>query len=431
MNIQTYKFKNGATLLFRRLKHNKGVWFQMFYNIGAANSEYKPGLLHFGEHLRAMKTKDMPKTECDKFVTYNAITYNAFTSLDTLSFYGYSSIKKIKETFHIVTEKMINNEVTEEEFENERKVILNEIDRAKDSDERNNSKAVMQTIYKNPFYHCNVIGEHEDIKSYTQQQVQEHINKVINTHNLTICIVGDIKPSKAKRLVKKYVFKKIPSTKPEIFAMDDTYEFYENSRINIVTNTNVSTQVTISFPFKLEGKNYGLKESYMIYKYINNMFNNWSGIVYQKLRVENGLIYGGEARANIYKGKGTYDISYKCNKSNINKSLEILANALKEIKITKQQFKEIKKLNKLRQDKNFRPTYGERVRSMFETYRIHNKFFKGKYTDKLYNKITYKEVNKIIDRIFKNNIVFVTTYGNAKQEDIYTIEEIEKLFFEK
>ena len=104
--------KDGAVLLYQRRRINKSACFQLFFNVGTANSEYKPGLLHFGEHLRCKQTKNLSQEKCNEIMTKNAMYLNGSTSLSHLSFICLNSVKKIVPTLELMTAlKMMITEI--------------------------------------------------------------------------------------------------------------------------------------------------------------------------------------------------------------------------------------------------------------------------------------------------------------------------------
>ena len=423
--------KDGAVLLYQRRRINKSACFQLFFNVGTANSEYKPGLLHFGEHLRCKQTENLSQEKCNEIMTKNAMYLNASTSLSYLSFICLNSIKKIVPTLELMVEKMLCSKLDDEIFENEKKVICNEIDRTKDDDNRNIYINMKTNILKNEFYSCNNIGEHSDIHSYNQEMVQEHIAKVINSNNLVISVAGNISLFRVRYLIKKYVMNKINTSPSQIKAMDANFEFNDTSKLSITTNTNATTHVGISFPLELNGKYFGLKEQTILNRYIMTLLNDRTGIIFKELREKNGLIYSGYADFSCKENKLHLNIQYKTNKTQIKESLKVLSTAFKNLNMSLEKMEEIKLKNKLSEDKSMPISVEQSSSKMFFTYDFYKKFISKSLHKRLYRKITLDEINEIINRLLSSQKIFVYIYGNATEEDVYTIEELENMFLNK
>lgn len=424
------KLKNGATLIYKREKINNAVALGWFYNVGAGNSEYKPGILHFGEHLRAKQTKEMSIEECDKFSKTNAIYTNAFTSLENLTFVSISSRKKVNDAAKIISEKMFNDRISDELYDKERKVILNEIERSKDDDDKQHALLSLQTIYKNDLYKADVLGHNNEILNYSQDEVQEHISKVINSNNLVAVVTGNISKWHAKKLVNEHVLSKIETSTPTIESMNQLREFNEKSKLVIKYNDLNASIVTISFPVHLKGKKPFYKHYRAFRPYILDSFNNIDGLLNKVLRRQNGLVYYANASFTNAVNNALFTIKYKINTNNINKSLELLSEAIKNLQITEKEFKEIKALHKLNEDLKNPDNFGfDNLSILYQTYKINGKFYSNRLWKKAYKQQTVEHINSVINDTFKNNKIYVTISGKVKEEDVYPIKTIEKMFF--
>ncbi len=421
--------KNGAVLLYKKRTINKSVSFRAYFTVGASNSNYMPGMLHFGEHLRCKKTADKTVAECDDLAYKLGMGLNGGTGWDSLSFYAFNSNKQFAPTLKLMAEKMLNTSVTDEEFENEKKVIYSEIDNYKDNDERNISKNTIQTAIQNPYYFCNVLGEKSDLEAYDQTTVQNHISSVINSNHLVASVAGNISAYRAKRLVNKYILSHLPTTKPTVTRYDDELVFQNNSNLTIATNSNTTCTVTISFPVEFYGKLYGEKDAQILNSFITRMFNEKAGIILKQLRTLGGLIYSGYSYCMIHKNKGLFTIYYKTSKPNVNKSLEMLASVTRNLQITKEQYDDIKFKVELGKDKRMPNSLDQTTDKMFYNFRTYGKFHRGRIFEKIYKSITIADINTVLNRLFQNNKVFVHVFGNATENDVFTMNQIHNLFF--
>ncbi|MCF0178317.1 MAG: insulinase family protein, partial [Bacteroidales bacterium] len=124
------------------------------------------------------------------------------------------------------------NTVTQPGLEREIDVICNE----KRQTEVNNAYGMMNDIMSKAFfpsrhpYSWTVIGEFDDIKSATIEDVKEFYRTYYVPSNATLCIAGDFDPVETKAMIEKY-FGEIPShpvEKPKVWnvTLDQTKELY-------------------------------------------------------------------------------------------------------------------------------------------------------------------------------------------------------------
>ncbi len=324
---------------------------------------------------------------------------------------------------------MLNDRVDDTSFENERKAIYSEIDRLKDNDDRQSSIGLTKLAYKNQTYLSDLAGEHKDIEKLSQDEVQNHISDILNTNNLVVSMVGNLSLFKTKRLIKKIIIKSLTKTPPTITAMDDSFLCNDKSAMSFNTNSNKTTYVKIAFPFNLQGDYYGLKERLIISNYILPLFNNQAGIIRKKLRSENGLVYNGSVSFVTFKEKGLIFIKYKTNKSQINESLDLFADGIKNLEISESYFKELREIKKIRHDKEFPASLSNIDEDIYNSYKNYNKILNPKIKEKLFKQIKFEEVNNLIKSIFNQNLIFLHFFGSAEENDVYTIDQIQNKFF--
>ncbi len=427
------KLKNGAILLYKKRRVNKSTYMKIAFNIGAWNSDYRPGILHLGEHLRTKRTKELSIEECLKLKAKEDMYTNASTVDRTLSFSAYNANKNFDTTIKLMTEKMFNDEMSDEEYKKEVKIVTQEIDDRKNREQEKLRISINSNLFKdNCFVFVDLGGTKDYLDSYTQKDVQEYVSRVINSNSMVVSVSGSVRLRKVKKIVKKYVLNKINTAPLTISSGDFNFYFKEKSSLKLEPFDRKTCKILISFPFKLNGKLYGYKDSVVLSKYIIEFLDSSTGIVSKKLRTENGLIYSNSVNYWAEEVDGCLNIEYEINKDNIKKSITILAENLKGLALTKEAFDEINYLEKIRENKGLPGKHSETVDRMLRAYRLYKKFYKIKVFKKISKSITLDDVNNKIKEIFENNNrIFVHVQGDAEPKDVYTIEEIEELFFKK
>lgn len=422
--------KYGATLLYKKRTLNKSAFICLTYNVGASNTAYQPGILHFGEHLRAKRTKNMNQAECSAYSTKLDAMTNAATGPHYVKFLCENSTKNLEETFQFICDKMVHNSIAEDEFDREKTIIASEILNRKDDDDYQSYHHLIKLATQNPYYHSNVLGETEDITNFKQQEIQNHIGDIINSNNLVVQVAGNLSKHKAKKLVYKHALSQISHISPTIQRLNDHPNFYETSQISVVTNDNKTAYVKIAFPYYLEDGLAGVKTEKIIGSYILPLFNKRDGIIFRSLRTETGLIYSGYSSSYYLNMGRLFTITYKIKKENIKKSLDILAKEVQNISISNEKFEEFKNIVKLREDKTFPKSLRGSADNMYAKYTDLGKFYSARTYKKITKSITKQDVDNMLKQLFTNNRLFFHSYGAATKQDIYTIAKIHRMFFQ-
>jgi predicted Zn-dependent peptidase len=133
---------------------------------------------------------------------------NAFTSNDqTCYIYSFPS-NKLELWMSLESDRFIHPVLRE--FYKEKDVIMEERRLGVESNPFGKLfEEFMAVAYKAHPYHHEVVGHMSDLQSITRQQAEEYLRKYYVPNNLTIGIVGDVKPQEVGALAEKY-FGKIP-----------------------------------------------------------------------------------------------------------------------------------------------------------------------------------------------------------------------------
>ena len=99
----------------------------IFYKVGSGNEIMgKSGIAHILEHLNFKSTKNLKAGEFDEIVKGFGGVNNASTGFDYTHYYIKSSSKNLPKSLELFAELMQNLKLTDEEFQPERNVVLEE-----------------------------------------------------------------------------------------------------------------------------------------------------------------------------------------------------------------------------------------------------------------------------------------------------------------
>jgi len=264
-NLTEFKLNNGMKFIVLRRPQAPVVSFVTYADVGGVDEPVgKTGVAHFLEHL-AFKGTDRIGTEnyakekklldrldklaaqiqqspadkaaqlklrfkllesqAGKVVKQNelgriveqagGIGLNATTSTEaTKYFYSFPS-NKLELWMSLESERFLNPELRRE-FYKEKDVILEERRMRVDNSpigqmiEKFNDTAFQKHPYKRP-----VIGYDEDIRNLTTEDVQQFFDTHYVPGNLTVAVVGDVKPAEVEKLAEAYFGRYEARPKPE------------------------------------------------------------------------------------------------------------------------------------------------------------------------------------------------------------------------
>jgi len=211
-NTHEYQLKNGLKLLVVENHQSPVVISSIWYKVGGSyETNGLTGISHMLEHMMFKGTTNHPDGYLKSKIAEIGGDQNAITSNDYTAYYQEIPAKSLDMVLSLEADRMQNLAPTQESFEQEHKVVLEEYRMRID----NNPQGLMWLNYNaaafvNSPYHQPVIGWLPDMHRYTLSAVKNWYNTWYAPNNAEIIILGDVVPQQVYKQVEKY-FGSIPS----------------------------------------------------------------------------------------------------------------------------------------------------------------------------------------------------------------------------
>ena len=189
------------------------VAHSIWYKVGSADEPNgKSGIAHFLEHLMFKGTDKLKPGEFSQIVSINGGKENAFTSKNYTGYFQLIHKSKLELVMSLEADRMKNIKLTEDEFKNEKKVVLEErYSRVDNNPSALLSEQINAALYMNHPYRKPIIGWEHEIKNLNLDDVLKFYKKYYAPNNAIIVICGDINLDEVVKLAKKYFGKIKPS----------------------------------------------------------------------------------------------------------------------------------------------------------------------------------------------------------------------------
>lgn len=213
IDVEELKLDNGLTALIVRNPKLPIFSLQFFYKVGGKNEV--PGITgasHFLEHMMFKGARKYGKNTIDFIIEGSGGSTNAYTTNDQTVYYENLPSSELAKILDIEADRMENLLLDVDDFNKERKVVLEERKMRYENSPRGQLYlGLMQNLYKGTPYGRSVIGDIADLKSVTRDQIHKYFKRFYAPNNATLVLVGDVSVSEAKKLITEK-FGKIPSS---------------------------------------------------------------------------------------------------------------------------------------------------------------------------------------------------------------------------
>jgi zinc protease len=205
---------NGLTILVVENFKLPIFSYYTYYKVGSKfESPGTTGSSHLLEHMMFKGAKKYGEGKFDQLVEGNGGQNNAYTTNDLTVYYENLPSQHFEIIADLEADRMQNLLLEKTSFEKERNVVLEERRmRYENSDKGKVYLEMMKTVFKGTPYGSSVIGEVEDLKTVSRDEVQKYFKTYYAPNNAVIVIVGAIDSDKAIETIEKK-FAKIPATK--------------------------------------------------------------------------------------------------------------------------------------------------------------------------------------------------------------------------
>lgn len=168
---------------------NLNVWFQVG---SAVEPDTINGMAHFLEHMMFKGTPNVKPGEFDRIVEQRGGVMNAATSQDYTHYYITTAPQHFAELAPLQLELVSNPSLPEDEFNREKKVVLEEIRRSEDNTMGRTYARAMETCYQSLPYRRPVLGAASVIADVTPKQMREFHRQWYHPKTMTVSVVGNL-----------------------------------------------------------------------------------------------------------------------------------------------------------------------------------------------------------------------------------------------
>ena len=209
INFEKYTLPNGLDVILHIDRSDPIVALAIRFHVGSnRESEGHTGFAHLFEHMMFQRSENVPEDQFFKIIQNAGGTLNGGTSNDATTYYEIVPKNALEKILWMESDRMgyMINTVTENAFNIQQNVVQNEKRQSYDNQPYGFTSWVVATnLYpKGHPYSWTVIGEMNDLKNATVDDVKAFHEKYYIPNNATLVLAGDFDIKTAKKLIEKY-----------------------------------------------------------------------------------------------------------------------------------------------------------------------------------------------------------------------------------
>ncbi len=217
LQAEKYELPNGLDVILYEDHRLPMVAVNVWYHVGSKNEEpRRTGFAHVFEHMMFQGSEHH---DTDYFVPLESAGafVNGSTTEDRTNYLEDVPSSHLELALWLESDRMgfLLPAMTQEKFENQRSVVMNERRQSVDNEPYGCSEEMLLGLLfpdDHPYAHS-VIGWMGDLEAATLEDVQEFFRRYYTPNNASLCLAGDFETAEAKALIEKY-FASLPPGPP-------------------------------------------------------------------------------------------------------------------------------------------------------------------------------------------------------------------------
>ncbi len=206
IEFKEFKLPNGLHCILYEDNKNPIVNLTIGYKVGSKDEEKnKKGIAHFFEHMMFQGSENVKKNEHFQYVIKSGGTCNAFTMQDATVYYDLMPSNNLETALWLESERMNSLDISEENLSNQKRVVIEEkMQRYDNAPYGSMFHNILKNVFKGSDYESPVIGETDDINSFTVKGTMDFHNNFYSPGNSVLTLAGDFEYGQAENLISKY-----------------------------------------------------------------------------------------------------------------------------------------------------------------------------------------------------------------------------------
>lgn len=200
MKIEQYQLSNGMNVILEPISGIHSVAFGVWVKVGSVDeNKENNGIAHMIEHMIFKGTSHYSAKQIADMTAEIGGNLDAYTSKECTSFYGWVLKENLSKTICLLADMLKNSLFKEEDLENEKDIVKEEIDMYNDSAEDVVHEMLQKCIWKEHPLGYLISGEKEVIENFTSKDLKKFHHDYYTAENMLLSLAGNFDVAEIKK----------------------------------------------------------------------------------------------------------------------------------------------------------------------------------------------------------------------------------------
>jgi zinc protease len=410
---EKYVMSNGLQVILHTDQSDPMISYAIMYHVGSSReTPGKTGFAHLFEHLLFGGSENVPTGTFDKIIEGVGGNNNGFTSRDITTYYEMFPKNALEKVLWLESDRMgfFINSVNQRSLAIQQNVVQNEKRQSEDNSPYGFTDYVIsKNLYPaNHPYSWEVIGEMEDLKNATLDDVKSYYEHFYGPNNATLVLAGDFNPDSVKLLINKYFGEikshgEVAARTSMIPALEKTVKLYHEDNFANVPEINLVWPVAQAYQ----------KDAYALDFLAKILADGKKAPLYKVLVKEKKLTSRTSAYNNSGELTGEFAISVRANEGKTLKEIEDAVNEafarFEKEGITEKDIERVKASSEKNFYSGIESVFGKSIQLAFYNTFLNDPGYIEKDIENI-KAVTLSDVKMVYDKYIKGKPHVVTSF---------------------
>lgn len=321
--VEESRLPDGTIVVSERLSGLKSVSLGFWVDVGSRDEgDDLQGCSHFLEHLLFKGTKNRSSEEISTVIESRGGRINAFTDRDLTCYTACVLERDMELAVEVIADMVQNPLLSEEDIENERRVVLEEISRRDDDPESLIHDLYVEEVWRGSQSAHSILGNEDSVRGMPAENIRRYFKDHYTPGNITVSAAGAVEHENLVETVENQ-FQKGQARRPQ----KRTPPVYKPS-VKLVEKKTSQVQLCMV----TDGIAY-VDDSINAFSIINGYLGiGFSSRLFQEVREKRGLAYSIYTSRYSMRDAGLFGVFAGTRQENVERVIEITLHELEKVK---------------------------------------------------------------------------------------------------